>query len=525
MRRTAATALALAIAAFMLLCGATEASPPSHLQPPTTDSPYLPLLWLWLAPPKRIGGAFVLWCGSGEGAWDLVKQGAALSCPPGNYTSTADGVSSCVACEAGTFKPFDGPGACLSCPGDEVSAEEGRSCACGVGLFFEDNVPMLSCSGEPSESCPCTPSVGSNRGTLSFQAVASDMGNGYQPCASIIISGVEPRVTVTSLQVQNGHLVLRLDECDDEGCTSYTSVGGFGMSSSGWEYQSRTRHLRVSFEWSVDSSSIISGSLVAAWSTTSKPPGCAPCEENTYKDTTDAAACTACPSNAVSAEGSTSLSACTCPAGFTGDAGSGVSCGQCGPDTYKDVHGSASCSVCPSNAVSAEGNTDCVCPEGYSGDAGAEESCVACEAGTFKPFEGPGACLSCPGDGVSAEEGKSCACGAGHFFEDNVPMLSCSGGSSESCLCTPSVGLNDGTLSFQADASGSYRQSCSWTISGVAPRMTVTSLQMQDFRLNMYLDECDDADCMSYQSVRNEQRDCSLEHYQQAARVLAVRGG
>ncbi|KAJ1493391.1 hypothetical protein T484DRAFT_2761530 [Baffinella frigidus] len=89
MRRTTASALALALAAFMLLCGATE--------------------------------------------------GAALSCLPGNYASEADG--SCVACEAGTFKPFNGSRACLPCPGDGASAEEGRSCACGAGHFFKDNVP------------------------------------------------------------------------------------------------------------------------------------------------------------------------------------------------------------------------------------------------------------------------------------------------------------------------------------------------------------------------------------------------
>ncbi|KAJ1489786.1 hypothetical protein T484DRAFT_1653611, partial [Baffinella frigidus] len=78
MRWTTATALALALATFMLLFGAT---------------------------------------------------GAALSCLSGSYASEADGLnSSCVACEAGTFKSFEGPGACLPCPGDRVSAEQGKSC-------------------------------------------------------------------------------------------------------------------------------------------------------------------------------------------------------------------------------------------------------------------------------------------------------------------------------------------------------------------------------------------------------------
>ncbi|KAJ1486197.1 hypothetical protein T484DRAFT_1790504, partial [Baffinella frigidus] len=227
----------------------------------------------------------------------VAEQGAALSCLPGNYAFEADGVSSCVACDAGTFKSFTGPGACLSCPGDGVSAEEGRSCACGAGHFLKDNVPMLSCSGESSETCPCTPSVGSNDGTLIFQADPSDMD--WQSCASIIISGVEPRVTVAWLQVQNVHLVLYVDECDDADCNFYnTVVPDEWISISGWEYQSSMRHLRVRFQWYVRGGySMASGSLVATWSTTSKPPVCSPCEAGDYKDTTDAA-CTACPSNA-----------------------------------------------------------------------------------------------------------------------------------------------------------------------------------------------------------------------------------
>ncbi|KAJ1484528.1 hypothetical protein T484DRAFT_1655570, partial [Baffinella frigidus] len=306
MRRTTASAFALALAAFTL-CGATEV--------------------------------------------------AALSCLPGKYAVEADGVSSCVACEAGTFKSFEGPQACLSCPGDGVSAEDGRSCACGAGHFFEDNVPMLSCSGGSSGGCSCTPSAGSNSGTLSVQA--------SQSCYWTI-SGVEPRLKVTSSQLQNTHLVAYLDECDDADCMSYQPVvSRERIYESGWEYQSSKRHLRVRLEWTIYGSSVV-GSVVATWSTTSKAPGCSPCKADTYKNATDAAACPACPSNAVSAEGSTSLSACSCPAGFTGDAGVGGICVRCGRGTYKDVGGSAACSACPSNAVSAVGSTglsSCVCLE------------------------------------------------------------------------------------------------------------------------------------------------------------------
>ncbi|KAJ1474532.1 hypothetical protein T484DRAFT_3254951, partial [Baffinella frigidus] len=479
------------------------------------------------------GGGSCIRCGSGT--YKGVGGSAACSVCPSNAVSAegSTGLSSCVcpegfsgdagaggdcvACEAGTFKPFNGTRACLSCPVDGVSAEEGRSCACGAGHFFEDNVPRLSCGRYSSESCPCTPSVGLDSGTISVQAGSG--GSSYRSC-SWIISGAEPRVTITHLHLvglgSSSSMWVAETECSNaaecgSGYGTYRYLGVYDSireATPGQQLQSSTGHILLGMSSSGEG---LRSSMNVTWSTTSKAPGCSPCEADTYKDTTDAA-CTACPSNAVSAEGSTSLSACTCPAGFSGDAGSGGSCVLCESDTYKDVGGSAACTLCPSNAVSAVGSTglsSCACPEGFSGDAGAGESCVACEAGTFKSFEGPGACLSCPGDGVSAEEGRSCACGAGHFFVDNVPMLSCSGGSSGLCSCTPSVGMSEGVINLFPDVSSiSSYQTCSWIISGAEPRLTiyVQAIGSGGNSMSLNVDQCDDAECASgYHSLARYQ--------------------
>ena len=88
--------------------------------------------------------------------------------------------------------------------------------------------------------------------------------------------------------------------------------------------------------------------------------------------------CTACPTNAVSAEGQSS---CVCAAGYTGDAEVGEDCVAFEAGTYMDLDASR-CNACPTNAVSAEGSaglSSCVCAAGYTGDAGEGEDCVACE--------------------------------------------------------------------------------------------------------------------------------------------------
>ncbi|KAJ1489967.1 hypothetical protein T484DRAFT_1665185, partial [Baffinella frigidus] len=63
------------------------------------------------------------------------------------YGGDAGSGEECVACDAGTFKPFDGPAACASCPANVESADGGRSCGCGLGNW--------STSSKLPECAPC----------------------------------------------------------------------------------------------------------------------------------------------------------------------------------------------------------------------------------------------------------------------------------------------------------------------------------------------------------------------------------
>ena len=78
------------------------------------------------------------------------------------------------------------------------------------------------------------------------------------------------------------------------------------------------------------------------------------------------------------------LSPVLCEPGYTIQPGSSGHCMQCPPGTYKDVKGTAACSLCPyakfSNATGAESVDTCTpCPRWHLADKGSrrETDCVA----------------------------------------------------------------------------------------------------------------------------------------------------
>ncbi|KAJ1490359.1 hypothetical protein T484DRAFT_1935230, partial [Baffinella frigidus] len=187
------------------------------------------------------------------------------------------------------------------------------------------------------------------------------------------------------------------------------------------------------------------------------------------------------PINVVSAAGITSMSSCACPARFTGDAAaSGGSCVACTAGTYKSVMGSAVCTSCPSNAVSAEGSINCGCPAGFTGDAASGGSCTACVAGTYTSGMDSAACSTCPAGKYAATAGTAdcstcpsgssvsvtgsvavtaCICSLGYTGGDGGPCTGCGAGTykdatgSAACAACPSG-------SFASGASASACTSC-----------------------------------------------------------------
>ena len=114
---------------------------------------------------------------------------------------------------------------------------------------------------------------------------------------------------------------------------------------------------------------------------------CMPCISGTYKDFHGSATCTACQGNTTSWAASTSPSACTCKPGYTG---TGTLCSECVVGKYKRILGSSVCAYCGfGQKAFYPGTVECVDPEdcvpGYAHEiqyvTGYSIACAACPAG------------------------------------------------------------------------------------------------------------------------------------------------
>ena len=196
--------------------------------------------------------------------------------------------------------------------------------------------------------CPCTPWVGLNGFTISSHSEGSSTYDANEDC-TWTISGVNPRVTFCSCDTEGGYDYVYVDECVDAECTrAGASLAEFnGPQLNGLSYESSTSYLRLHFT----SDAYVTRAGFAA-TVSGGLPGCAPCGAGTYKAGSSASECTGCPTNAVSAEGSSS---CVCLPGYSGDAGVGEDCVLCEAGAYLDLDASR-CTACPTNAVSAQGS-------------------------------------------------------------------------------------------------------------------------------------------------------------------------
>jgi len=242
--------------------------------------------------------------------------------------------------------------ACVVVAAADTSCPDGdTSCMCEAEEHVF-NSPSLSCSG----SCPCTPWVGLDGSKI----VSNPEGTVYNNSDSCTwtISGVNAQVTFGDFATEEGSDYVYVDECVDAECTSLGASLAVlhGRQAPGQLYQSSTSHLRVRF---FSDGSGRSDGFTATVS--GGPSGCTPCNTLSYKADANASKCTACPPNAVSAEG---LSSCECPAGYTGDAEVGEACVGCEEGTFKPSDGPGECRLCPGNLKSVEGASSCICEVG-----------------------------------------------------------------------------------------------------------------------------------------------------------------
>ena len=178
---------------------------------------------------------------------------------------------------------------------------------------------------------------------------------------------------------------------------------------------------------------------------------CSLCSKGTYSTETaqiSESTCSDCPAHTFSRVGSRQLTNCTCNNGYTGP--DGAECGACEVGSFKDVNGTAACTLCAqgtystaeaglsaftcikcaSNATSSEGSgaiTACKCNPGFSGPDGG--ICSECAAGSYKDWLGNRSCSPCEPLSDSEPASQLCSCNAGSTGADQWSCVLCPAGS------------------------------------------------------------------------------------------------
>jgi hypothetical protein len=201
------------------------------------------------------------------------------------------------------------------------------------------------------------------------------------------------------------------------------------------------------------------------------------CAEASISSTSEA-----CPINATSPVGSTSINDCYCPLGYSGNAFNGESCEACPLGRYKSSNGNASCQGCVNGAITTSiASTSihsCECDAGYYGNASSTTTvpwCSICPAGTWS-IKGSSVCSLCSMGSFGSTSGStssSCTgiCSIGYYCpagSTNSTAMSCPlhqttvlpGGAAviAECFCQPGYsGPNGGQC--QACVAGLYSTS------------------------------------------------------------------
>jgi len=354
------------------------------------------------------------WCGTGmccrhnwhntsngcSGALGIPGRGHVCVNADGSLNSTVDGGGFvCAACEAAKYKATVGSSLCWQCPPGKYSATIGQSMCidCPAHAYSPSGSGLLT-------NCTCNKGYTGPDGVTCSACIAGTYKdvNGSVPC-TLCAKG--------KYSTETGEML----ESTCSQCPAYTR--------------------------SPDGSSMLINCTCNKGYTGSDGIQCAACIAGTYKDVNGSAlcslclrgkystaiaaisesTCSKCPTHSYSGIGSSQLTNCTCNKGYTGP--DGAACGPCIAGTYKDVNGSAPCTLCskgtysaetaqisestcndcPAHAFSGVGSgllTNCTCNKGYTGPDGAE--CEACEAASFKDVNGSSACTLCPGGKYSA---------------------------------------------------------------------------------------------------------------------------
>ena len=232
---------------------------------------------------------------------------------------------------------------------------------------------------------------------LSFQSTA---GNSFCISCGSGATSISPNAsTFTSTCVCQAGYTLAISGSSCESCPSgyYKSASGNGVCSPCGTGATVKSAAGASYAAACD--------CLAGYQLSANASSCATCPAGSYKGSVGNTACVSCGAGAarVSATGTNFSTSCQCSAGFQPDVIAAPSqCVACPVQTFKDVQSNAPCTACPPNSVSAAGQTSqsaCTCSAGYEGDATVSsaqtDSCRSCPYGYYKTAAGNTGCTAC----------------------------------------------------------------------------------------------------------------------------------
>ena len=435
-------------------------------------------------------------------------------CATGKYSS-ANGSTSCTPCDAGSYANGTGSSFCWDCPSHAFSFEGSShvtDCLCNAGYSGPNGGPCAACFAGtykdvngPSGCSACALGKYSN-----VMGQSSSLGCMNCPSGSFSGNGSVTRSNCTCNRGYTGpdggpcgacepgkfSAVRAAQNCIECGVGTYSTetattcsicISGTFANETG-----------SSFCWDCPFGSISGIGSVMLNNCSCRegytgPDGieCTQCVAGTYKETNGTApcskcvkgkystetaqisesACSDCPSHALSGVGSISQVNCTCNKGYTGP--DGMECEACETGSFKDVNGTAACTLCsrgkystvtaaisetacqgcPFYTYSPDGSgllTNCTCNKGYTGPDGVE--CTSCAPGTFKDVNGSVACALCSrgkyststaaiseytcqgcpsytSSGLGSGMLTNCSCHKGYTGQDGIQCAACFAGS------------------------------------------------------------------------------------------------
>jgi len=314
-------------------------------------------------------------------------QAACAACPA-NFSSVAGGATACVPCRPFSSSPAAHAGACACWPGyGEYEVAGARACvACPSGTWTHGG--FGACSGCLLRADNCD--------TCNETVLVAGTGQCEEPVRGSYAKNVALHNGSMSYSKADGsHHIYRQGTVWYMGyhlgvshMTARCRVDSATLPLHPWE--ERCGHWtanQMTVARTVHETAACYPRCLLGRTWHAARARCVQCAPAHYKDWNGTAPCARCPPGADTgaASGSTSASACVCPAGFEFASASASVCSPCAPGSARPASAarSAMCAACPAGRYAARaGAAACkMCPAGFFAAAGGAAGCQQCPEG------------------------------------------------------------------------------------------------------------------------------------------------